>query len=86
MAPLGVTLTTTWLGRARIRSTAGIPGRGYEDAGGGCDGAGIGAVADGELQAVRGDQLLGGGLVVHRQRDEQPTDPGEAVQGPLEGA
>jgi hypothetical protein len=35
-----------------------------EGSGGGCDGTRVGAVTDGELQAVPGDQFLGGGFVV----------------------
>jgi hypothetical protein len=34
------------------------------------DRGGVGAVSDGERQAVLGDQLAGGGLVVDRQRDD----------------
>jgi hypothetical protein len=63
MAPLEYTLTTTGRrGRARTRSTAGTTGRVDEGPGPGGDGAG--AVADRELQAVLGDQVLRGGFVV----------------------
>ena len=47
---------------------------------------GVGAVADGEPQPVLGDQVLGGGFVIDRQRGHLGADVGEAVQGVLEGA
>jgi hypothetical protein len=43
-------------------------------------------VADGELQAVLGDQLRGGGLVVDRQGHDPGSHLGELVLGPLESA
>lgn len=48
------------------------------------DGAGVGAVHDGERQAVPGDQLGGGGLVIHRQRSDLDPGLGETVGGVLE--
>ena len=50
------------------------------------DGAGVGAVADWELQAVFGDQVLGGGFVVDRQGDDLGAKTGDAVQRPLKGS
>lgn len=49
------------------------------------DGVGIGAVADRELHAVLGDQVLGGGFVVRREGGDRGAYAGEAVRRPLEG-
>ena len=43
----------------------------------------IGAVADRELHAVPGDQVLGGGFVVHREGGDLGAYAGKAV--PLDG-
>ena len=50
------------------------------------DGVGVGAMTDREPQAMPGDQVLCGGLVVHRQGDDRDIRVGEAVQRPLERA
>ena len=47
---------------------------------------GVGAVADRKPQPVFGDQVLGGGFVIDRQRSHLDADVGEAVQGTLECA
>jgi hypothetical protein len=43
-------------------------------------------VADRELQAVLGDQVLRGGFVVHGQRDDRDAKGSQAVVGALEAA
>src|SRR6266851_7528673 len=50
------------------------------------DGGGVGAVTDREPQAVPGDQVQCGGLVVYRQGGDGDVRVGEAVQRPLERA
>jgi len=50
------------------------------------NGAGVGAVTDGKRQAVLGDEFVGGGFVVDRQRGHFDAEAGEAVQESLERA
>jgi hypothetical protein len=50
------------------------------------DGAGVGAVADGEVQAELVDEGPGGGLVVGGERDDPGVDLGQTLIGALEGA
>jgi hypothetical protein len=59
-----------------------------EGPGHGGDGVGVGvcAVADRELQAVPGDQVLRGGLAVDGQGDDGDAEAGQAVEGALEAA
>ena len=57
-----------------------------EGAGYAGDGVGVGAMADRELQAMLGDQVLRGGFVVDRQRDDRDAEGGQAVAGALERA
>jgi hypothetical protein len=46
----------------------------------------VGAVTDRKLQAMLGDQLVRGVLVVHRQRHDRDVHLGQAVKRPLERA
>src|SRR5580700_1252382 len=57
-----------------------------EGPGSGGDGVGVGAVPDRELQAMLGDQVLRGGFVVDRQRDDRDAEGGQVVEGALERA
>ena len=50
------------------------------------DRGGVGAVTDGERQAVLVDQLAGGGLVVDRQGDDLDVQAVELLGVALEGA
>jgi hypothetical protein len=43
-------------------------------------------VADRELQAVPGDQVLRGGFAVDGQRDDRDAETGQTVEGTLERA
>ena len=50
------------------------------------DRGGVGAVTDGERQAVLGDQLAGGGLVVDGQGNDLDVQAVELLGVALEGA
>src|SRR4051812_13601280 len=64
-----------------------IPRRVVEEgAGGRRDGACVGVVADGELEAVLGDGLARGRPIVDRQRDDANVEVGELVGGAAERA
>jgi hypothetical protein len=57
-----------------------------EGPGSGGDGVGVGAVADRELQAVPGDQVLRGGFPIDGQRDDRDAETSQAIEGTLERA